>query len=81
MICNFRQRFADWRRFDSDVEYASTDNPGAPFCEGHCRDAFPLLTLGLRAGARIIGLMVGGAIGNWLAFGGVVRAFKAAADA
>lgn len=80
MICNFRQHFAGWRRFDPDVEHSSADNPDAPFCDDQRRSAFPLPTLAFGWRVLITGLMADGAFGNGLAFGGVVCAFKAVAD-
>lgn len=74
VIWSFRQRFASWWRFDPAAEQSSADNPHAPLRDDQRRDAFPLLTLAFGWGFLITGLMVGGALGNGLPFGDIVRA-------
>ena len=65
---------ATWWQFDSDAEASSADNPHAPLTENQRRDTLPLLTLAFGWGFLITGLIVGGALGNGLAFTDIVKA-------
>ncbi|MEM1019216.1 MAG: cytosine permease [Pseudomonadota bacterium] len=63
-----------WWQFDPDAEASSADNPHAPLEDDQRRDAFPLLTLAFGWGFLITGLIVGGALGNGLAFPDIIKA-------
>jgi len=63
-----------WWRFDPGAEATSADNAHAPLEPSQRRDAFPLLTLAFGWGFLITGLIVGGALGNGLAFPDIIKA-------
>lgn len=68
------ERLKQWWQLDAAEANDSADSPHAPLKPEQRRDAAPLLTLAFGWGFLITGLIVGGALGNGMAFDEILQA-------
>lgn len=66
-------RLKDWWQLDDQEALESADSPHAPLRDEQRRGTGPLLTLAFGWGFLITGLIVGGALGNGLAFDKILQ--------
>lgn len=68
------ERLKQWWHLDEAEAHGSADSPHAPLKPEQRRDTGPLLTLAFGWGFLITGLIVGGALGNGMAFDAILQA-------
>lgn len=68
------ERLKHWWQLDAAEANDSADSPHAPLKPDQRRGAAPLLTLAFGWGFLITGLIVGGALGNGMAFDAILKA-------
>ncbi|MFK7886560.1 MAG: cytosine permease [Gammaproteobacteria bacterium] len=68
------EQLKNWWRFDATDAGAAADDPHSPLQASQRRGALPLLTLAFGWGFLITGLIIGGALGNGLPMGDILKA-------
>ncbi|QLC26383.1 hypothetical protein HFP57_16000 [Parasphingopyxis algicola] len=68
-----KEKLKLWWQLSDEQSSETADNPHAPLRPDQRRDTLPLLTLAFGWGFLVTGLIVGGALGNGMAFGDLLK--------